>query len=68
MAVTHSREVVELMRQHGVKLPDNIVRIVIDVRIDSAVTVYYETFADKPLLDAVFSVPDLKVVHASSPK
>lgn len=67
MTVANSFDVIELMRQHGIKLPDNIVRIVIDIRIGSAVTVYYETLADKPLLDAVFSVPDLKVVHVSHP-
>ena len=58
-------DLIELMRKHGVQLPDNLVRIVIDIRLDSPVTVYYETLADKPLLDAVFSTPDLKVVHAS---
>jgi hypothetical protein len=65
---SNSQDAIELMRQHGIQLPDKIVRVVIDIRLDSSVTVYYETLADKPLLDAVFSTPDLKVVHASNPK
>jgi len=64
-AVASAFNVIELMRQHGIQLPDNLVRVVIDISLDNPVTVYYETLADKPLLDAVFSTPDLKVVHAS---
>ena len=68
MAVMAAMDALEVFRQHGVALPDKITRIVVDIRLDAAVTVYYETLADKPLLDAILSGPELKVVHASNPE
>ena len=37
----------------GFELPEMTRRVVIDIKYDAAVTVYYETLADKKMLDVV---------------
>jgi hypothetical protein len=53
MATAHGYDLWKQLKDAGVNLPDEISRIVIDVKANETIKVYYETNASKKMLDVV---------------
>lgn len=46
-------DIYQQLQDAGIELPSNVRRIVIDISVDEAVKVYYETFASSKTMDVV---------------